>query len=71
MSVQRVLVRARTHWPTIVGLGTQRSDDSVKNDPKHLKRRICLTLASGFNADNEMLSMRIMLKAMFTQPSPT
>jgi hypothetical protein len=56
---------------TIVGLGTQRSDDIAKNNPEHLKRRICLTLASGFNVDNEMLSMRIMLKAMFTQPSPT
>ena len=51
MSVQRVLVRASTHWPQGIcatnyrGLGTQRSDDSVRNNPEHFKRRICLTPA--------------------------
>lgn len=70
MSVQRVLVRARTHWPTIVGLGTQRSDDSVKN-PEHLERRICLTPANGSDADNEILSICSMLWTTFTQSPPT
>ena len=67
MSVQRVLVRASTHWPQGIcaanyrRLGTQRSDDSVKNNPEHFKRRICLTPASGSNADNKMRLMRSML----------
>jgi hypothetical protein len=47
--------------PTILGLKTQRSDNSVKNNPEHLKRRICLTPASSFNAENEMLLMCSML----------
>jgi hypothetical protein len=73
MSVQRVLIRARMHYPQGIyaakyrGLGTQRSDDSLTTNYEHLARRVCLTPASGYNADNEMLSMRIMLKAMFTQ----
>jgi hypothetical protein len=65
MSVQRVLGRARTHWPQGIctadyryrGLGTQRSDDSVNNNPEHLERHICLTLVSGSNPDNEMLGI--------------
>lgn len=57
--------------PTIVGLVTQRSDDSVKNNPEHLKQLICLTPASGSNADNKMLLTCIMLKVKLTQPSPT
>lgn len=51
---------------TIVGLGTQRSDNSVKNNPEHLKRGINLTPTSSSNADNEMLLMCIVLEAMFT-----
>jgi hypothetical protein len=71
MSVQRVLVRARTHWLTIVGLGTQRSDDSVKKNLEHLERRICLTPANSSNADNEILLICSMLWTTFTQPPPT
>jgi hypothetical protein len=39
---------------TIVGLRTQRNDDSVNNS-EHLKQRVCLTPASNSNADNEIL----------------
>ena len=46
---------------TILGLKTQRSDNSVKNNPEHLKQCIHLMLASGSNADNEMLLMYSML----------
>jgi hypothetical protein len=46
---------------TILGLKTQRSDNSVKNNPEHLKRRVCLTPANSINAKNEMLLMCSML----------
>ena len=38
----------------IVGLRTQRNDDSV-NNPEYLKQRICLTPASNSSVDNEIL----------------
>jgi hypothetical protein len=56
---------------TVVGLGTQRSDNSVENILEHLKRCISLTLISSSNADNEMLLMCIVLEVMLTQSSPT
>jgi hypothetical protein len=56
---------------TVVGFGTQRSDNSVENILEHLKRCISLTLIGSSNADNEMLLMCIVLEAMFARSSPT
>jgi hypothetical protein len=56
---------------TIVGLGTQRSDNSVENNTEHLERGIRLIPTSSSNADNEMLLMCIVLEAILTQSSPT
>jgi len=53
MSIQRVLVRARTNWPQVLsrssiadGNATQRSNNSLDANLENLKRRICLAPAS-------------------------